>query len=125
MKNFNIGNIPGGLAFARGEVSSLGDGDLSELGEYDYCVYWYTYADWEGSGEIIVKQNGGFYLASLGHCSCYGPLDSYQTDGKNKTRYNTIDELAAACSKEYRSQLQTLIDSARMLEKNMPKWGKQ
>lgn len=57
--------------------------DFEELNEWDLKYldpswdvwYWYAAGSYEGMGSAIIRKDGMWYLESLGHCSCYGPLE--------------------------------------------------
>ena len=68
------------------DVYSLGQEKLSDeydlapyLGEekYDWVVYRYNNYGYDGDGELVaLGKDGLLYCMSLGHCSCYGPVDN-------------------------------------------------
>jgi len=79
---------------------------------------WYTYwhGSYEGSGEALIKhQDGRFVLHNLGHCSCYGPLD---TDNYGRLELDpdpaccTLEQLRAASSPEALRVRGPLLDAA-------------
>lgn len=43
---------------------------------FDWCVTHYSSGDYDGSGEAYAFKDGPLFSGGLGHCSCYGPLDS-------------------------------------------------
>lgn len=56
--------------------------DLREVKEDDYqwIVYWYEYESYEGQGEAVaLRKDGTIVVKDLGHCSCYGPMDEWET----------------------------------------------
>ena len=67
---------------------------LEEAG-VDVAAYWYRSGSYEGSGEIVFRTKDGWRHHSMGHCSCYGPMDSFMSD-KPKT---TLAELKASFTK--------------------------
>ena len=44
--------------------------------EYEWFVSWYESDPYDGRGEAVGYKDGVLYFYDLGHCSCYGPLDS-------------------------------------------------
>jgi len=61
----------------------LSDYDFSEIreGKYRWIVYDYLNEGYEGSGTAVAyrEDDGLLYCKNLGHCSCYGPMDSWAT----------------------------------------------
>lgn len=42
-----------------------------------WVVYHYTIGDYCGDGQaVVLTKNKELYIATLGHCSCYGPIES-------------------------------------------------
>ena len=56
--------------------------------DFDLIVTDYQCGSYEGSGEAIIIKDDKYRLVYLGHCSCNGPLDSWQ----NEPEYD-IDQL--------------------------------
>lgn len=73
----------------------LGEWDLKEFPEAEYLVYYYESGSYDGSGTALAKTDGKFYSYNLGHCSCYGPLESdgelYDLNSEN-VEYTKINE---------------------------------
>ncbi len=61
----------------------LSDWDFSEVkdGLYRWIVYEYENYGYEGDGTAVAykESDGLLYCKGLGHCSCYGPMDSWET----------------------------------------------
>jgi hypothetical protein len=58
---------------------SVGPDDLSigdRFKDADWVVYWYQDGGYDGRGTLVWKQGDKYETTNLGHCSCYGPLDS-------------------------------------------------
>ena len=74
--------------YSLGETG-LSDYDLEEidLSQFDWFVYDYKYECYEGNGIAVGRVNGELRSFDLGHCSCYGPLDS------NNYSVVTLEEL--------------------------------
>ncbi len=69
------------------QVFKVGQDELSEFDfenvlrnhQCQWIVYWYCREDHEGWGELIaLGMDGSLYCKSLGHCSCFGPLDEWE-----------------------------------------------
>ncbi len=63
-------------------TDELSDWDFNEVKEekYKWIVYWYENGGYDGSGEAVaMDQDGLLHCKNLGHCSCYGPMDSWET----------------------------------------------
>lgn len=68
-------------------VFSVGPDDLNEWDlqdvmnnqeKYVWFVYWYENYGYEGSGEAVaLDKDGHLQYSDLGHCSCYGPMESF------------------------------------------------
>ena len=62
----------------------LSDWDFKEIQAeaYKWIVYEYESGSYDGSGQAVAfkEENGLLYVKNLGHCSCYGPMDSWETD---------------------------------------------
>ncbi len=56
---------------------SLDEWDFNKLNDdVKWLVYYYTSGSYDGSGYAVWQnENGTFGSTSLGHCSCYGPLE--------------------------------------------------
>lgn len=54
---------------------------LIESGKYKWIVYHYENHGYDGTGELAAMDaaNGLIATYCLGHCSCYGPLDEFQS----------------------------------------------
>ena len=48
---------------------------------YEWLVYWYkdNYYDGEGEAVALRKSDGKLAIKNLMHCSCYGPMDCWET----------------------------------------------
>lgn len=43
----------------------------------DILAYWHSHGNYEGTGCALFSKDGLWYYEYLGHCSCYGPWDSF------------------------------------------------
>jgi hypothetical protein len=81
------------------EIYNVGTDQLSEYdfgcvkeGFFEWFVYWYEIGYYDGQGEgVALGKDGLLYYGSLGHCSCYGPMDSW-TEPEKFTQKFTVDE---------------------------------
>lgn len=72
--------------------------------DVDWAVVNYETGSYDGSGDMIVKKDGKFFLFSCGHCSCNGP-----TDGMNfNSGYAGLEEIKT--SKDYEEDLKPIFD---------------
>ena len=92
------------------KIEELGSGELDELHRHraEAAFYWYGGGIYEGSGELIFLREGEWHLCSISHCSCYRP-DERIRDYTGKG-YASFDELLAACTNEYKKQVNPLIE---------------
>jgi hypothetical protein len=68
-------------------VFSVGPDELNEYDSHDvmkiqenyvWLVYWYENYGYEGFGEAVaLDKEGRLQYSDLGHCSCYGPMESF------------------------------------------------
>ncbi len=73
----------------------------------DVFIYSYAYGCYEGSGNALFRMQGLWYLHSMGHCSCYGPMENIDSCGVGK-KLKDIQ-----MSNEYREETKSLFDRAR------------
>ena len=60
----------------------LKDYDLAYVKEdgYEWLIYWYEEGYYDGSGEAVaLRKDGQLVIKNLGHCSCYGPMEDWET----------------------------------------------
>lgn len=57
----------------------LADWDFTDLKEYSWIVYDYDGGGYDGWGTAVAYKEGLLYCKDLGHCSCYGPMDCWET----------------------------------------------
>ena len=101
--------------YGKDAFSTLSNSQIDELGyNFDFIVYSYYGAGYEGNGNAIVKKEGKYYHFSLSHCSCYGPLSSPSfNDGKN-----TLKEIVESFSDDLRMECKEIINKIKQLEAN-------
>ncbi len=58
----------------------------------DWMVYFYKNEGYDGSGEAVAGKDELIYLWDLSHCSCYGPLDGWETCDLAKATRQTVAE---------------------------------
>ena len=58
-----------------------------------WLVYYYESGYYDGSGEAVaLAKDGKLHCFNLGHCSCYGPMDSWPVT----TDIQTVEEFFRA-----------------------------
>ena len=60
----------------------LCDWDLNEVSDADFewLIHDYEIGCYDGSGQAVaLGKDGRVWVKDLGHCSCYGPMDSWET----------------------------------------------
>lgn len=61
---------------------------------------------YDGTGQILALKEGKWYLQSMGHCSCYGPLD----DGIILNGgYDSFESVLINCTEDLRKDVEVLI----------------
>ena len=58
----------------------------------DVLMYFYDEGCYEGWGLAVWRLDGKWMYHGLGHCSCYGPLDSIETSATGR-RENWLDRI--------------------------------
>jgi|ERR1035437_4411368 hypothetical protein len=100
-------------------VSEYNHSDDSELNdrEIDFIEslgvvelwYWYKQGDYEGSGNALaLGDNGLYYVESLSHCSCYGPVENFQLTDP----YPSLEAILNSGSADYLSNIMPLLKAA-------------
>ena len=79
---------------------------LKEMG-FEEIRYFYGTGSYCGTGELIALKDGLWYQHDMGHCSCYGPVDSDITFTKG---FPTLDALLENCSDDLRQDVKILIE---------------
>jgi hypothetical protein len=66
------------------EIYNVGPDDINyefetmDTSLYEWMVVWYENGGYDGSGEAMaLGKDGHLYYQNLGHCSCYGPMESW------------------------------------------------
>jgi hypothetical protein len=81
------------------------------LGIFEEVWYYYTYRDWEGSGNLLaIDKAGNYYLHNMGHCSCNGPVENF--DETLRDPFKTIEEVRNRCSQGYIGEIEPLLQAA-------------
>lgn len=71
MKIYNVGKV---------ELCEYDFSEIKDQIKYEWMVYWYDQDGYDGSGEAVaLGKDGVLYCKNLGHCSCYGPMESWET----------------------------------------------
>lgn len=99
------------------ESEAWGDYEIDKIPpEVDEAWYWYGRGDYCGTGQLLMRANGLWYLKSCGHCSCYGPTDEGICDDgftlSQYKSYETLEELLSFCSAHYQEEVRPLMEAA-------------
>lgn len=81
---------------------------LAEQDGYEIKSIWYRYVHscYEGNGSALILTNKGWLYWDLGHCSCYGPFDNFETG----MFYETIWQLLRNHTGGVANDLKEIID---------------
>ena len=85
---------------------------IEEIKGFDWLAYTYGTGSYEGSGSAIWKKDGKYHQASLGHCSCYGPLDNLH----DKNPKDSLEEILKDCSEGLKNELKPMIEELEKQE---------
>lgn len=86
------------------------DEELLERDGFEEAWYWYATGSYEGTGELIGRgTDGRWTVFSLGHCSCYGPIE----DRGTSKWYDTIEEMTEGFTPERLNEIQPLLDAIK------------
>ena len=83
------------------------------------AFYYYLSGDCCGAGAMIILMNdNNIYYHSLGHCSCYGPLESEDNEDIDleidlELLGNSWDQIIGKCSGDLYKELKPLVDLAK------------
>lgn len=106
-----------GHNYSPDELAQYQIDEIAAIPGAELFVYWYEQGSYEGSGNAILKCEGKYHLFSLSHCSCYGPTEDIDENAVATGGYETLDQLLAACSAEYRAkEIQCLAELIRKEE---------
>ena len=108
MKINNLKSYPNNYGYNYGELGELSSYELDYLNQFelDEIWYYYAYGSYEGYGMILMKKGDLYDAFSLGHCSCYGPLDSVNFSGKS------LEDLKLSYSAEGFNEWSNLYEAA-------------
>ncbi|HUX80250.1 MAG TPA: DUF1778 domain-containing protein [Alphaproteobacteria bacterium] len=93
------------------EQSSLSDYEFEKVIAIGVTkiVYHYEQGCYEGGGDALLYKDGKWYLASLSHCSCYGPMDHISFG----TGHEDPMEWLKHSSAEYNKTIKILCEKAK------------
>ena len=95
-------------------IHKVGDGDLfhESLKSYGWDEIWYDYNQgyYQGWGALLVRKDDKFVLFDIGHCSCYGPEDTIDMEGKV---WEDFDKLWDRLSDGSKKCCMTVFEAAR------------
>ena len=90
---------------------ALSDYDIRDIpGTVVEAWYWYATAPYEGEGFILAKhEDGGWSVADMSHCSCYGPTDRIDA----ASTYPTLDAIKDGGTPEWYAGFAHLVEAAK------------
>jgi len=101
----------------------LSDWDFNEVKQekYKWIVYEYENGGYDGSGHAVaMDQDGLLHCKDLGHCSCYGPMDSWETGCSTMTVEEFLKDKDSIfdydCKDEIKKQVRRLTAHMRRKE---------
>ena len=108
MEIHNLNKFPDNYEYRYGEIAELHEYDFEDLKNLgiDEVWYWYASGDYEGSGQILMRQGILFDVGDMGHCSCFGPTENLSFKGK------TWEELHEYYTKEKYEYFMPLLEMA-------------
>ena len=65
--------------YSNGEYEPMDSPPPDNFADADEILYWYSVGSYCGSGNALILKDGKVALASLSHCSCYGPWEDLPT----------------------------------------------
>jgi len=76
-------------------------------------IIWdYECGGYEGWGDMIIEDTAGrWYYYSLGHCSCYGPLDNLIYLHADQAYYTDLEKLKSSLSDELQNQMGKILNA--------------
>ncbi len=101
--------------------NNLLNGDLELLesfSNFSWMVYWYQAGDWghgDGQSLAINKSDGLLYFSTIGHCSCFGPIDDWPKCNQKFTVeefFSNAESALDPISKEVREKATELLQQA-------------
>jgi len=107
----DYGKVPEGYDYTYGDVCPFDEYDLKNLYglNIDEVWYWYATAPYEGSGNILMRKGDLYDIHTAGHCSCYGPTEDIEFNGK------PLDEVKASLSESAMIEYKPLIEMSEAL----------
>lgn len=66
------------IAVSTGE-DSLDQSDFDRFANFEEIFYHYTSGSYEGSGALLAVNGNETVIHNMGHCSCYGPTDEFDS----------------------------------------------
>lgn len=95
-----------------GPTDELSKEELSSVPDFVQEIwYWYTGGGWDGQGYMLLRSGDEYQIASLSHCSCYGPMDDIGS--LQESQFKPFDSLFSNCTKDYLRDIQPLLDLAK------------
>lgn len=109
MKIKNLKKTPKSYYGAEEETDLLSEWDISRLKEQGIteAYYWYKNHGYEDSGQIIYKLGEKWGYHNMGHCSCYGPIDSSLT-----VEYESPEAILEKATDDFKAEVSPLVKLA-------------
>ena len=85
---------------------------VADFGLPDAVFYWYVSGSYEGSGALLAIKDGKWFDKELGHCSCYGPLDSFAKSIKEYV-HESLDSFIEKCTDDNKKAYMPLVELAK------------
>lgn len=110
MKLMKLENTPKEYYGCGREVGDLSEYEVRDLKEkgIEEAYYWYVYESYEGSGYILYRKEDKWYVKSMGHCSCYGPLEDLDFTHP----YDSLEDVLLEATNDYISYVGPLVELA-------------
>ncbi len=95
-------------------ADTLSEYDLKDVEKLDadYFIYTYESSDYEGCGLAVWRKDDLYYYASLGHCSCYGPVESL------KSIPYSLEELTKILGLSFKEYSTEFLEKIKFLNNN-------
>lgn len=98
------------IKFYMAEGSQEIDEGCIDKEKFTHIWYYYWSGCYEGGGYAIARdKDDKWYQADLGHCSCYGPEDSFH-GSIGYGGYDSLEALWKDVTDEVREKLKPLLD---------------
>ena len=102
------------------QIISVGPDEIDFDGDrHSIVVYWYQDHMYDGEGQAVcIRPTGEVDCYSLGHCSCYGPVDEYP-DNPDETYANVQEFLRPRESVHDYNSYPQILETISELQKHI------